>query len=134
MLTQTMLTALFGLMRVRMDKKTEGATAVEPNIDKLIAHRFKRRGMSWSEQGAQSLLKIRQTIANGEWENWWYKERGRKIEIKAIFKDIITAADMNKRREIAPFIEAELPCYRGPEQSKPWVGILRDLTRARQLS
>jgi len=68
MLTQTMLTALFGLMRVRMDKKTESATAVEPNIDKLIAHWFKRRGMSWPEQGAQSLLKIRQTIANGEWE------------------------------------------------------------------
>ena len=122
-------------MRVRIDKKIESAGAVEPNIDKLIAHRFKRGGMSWSEQGAQSLLKIRQTIANGEWENWWYKERGKKIEIKAIFKkDIITAADMNKRHKIAPFIEAEIPCYRGPNQSKPWVGILRDLTRARQLS
>ena len=120
-------------MRVRMDKKTESAGAIEPNIDKLIAHRFKRRGMSWSEQGAQSLLKIRQTIANGEWENWWYKERGKKIEIKAIFKKTLTAADMNKHHKIAPFIEAELPCYRGPNQSKPWVGILRDLTRVRQL-
>jgi len=121
-------------MRVRIDKKIESAGAIEPNIDKLIAHRFKRRGMSWSEQGAQSLLKIRQTIANGEWENWWYKERGKKIEIKAIFKKALTAADMNKRHKIAPFIEAELPCYRGPNESKPWVGILRDLTRARQLS
>jgi len=121
-------------MRVRMDKKTESAGAIEPNIDKLIAHRFKRRGMSWSEQGAQSLLKIRQIIANKQWENWWYKERGKKIEIKAIFKKALTAADMNKRHKIAPFIEAELPCYRGPNQSKPWVGILRDLTRARQLS
>ena len=120
-------------MRLRMDKKTESAGAVEPNIDKLIVHRFKRRGMSWSEQGAQSLLKIRQTIANGEWESWWYKERGKKIEIKAIFKKTLTAADMNKRREIVPFIEAELPCYRGPDQSKPWVGVLHKLCRARQL-
>ncbi|MCD6539090.1 MAG: hypothetical protein J7K37_00050, partial [Candidatus Omnitrophica bacterium] len=77
-------------MLLRMDKKTESAGAIEPNIDKLITHRFKRRGMSWSEQGAQSLLKIRQTIANGEWENWWYKERGKKIEIKAIFKKTLT--------------------------------------------
>jgi hypothetical protein len=121
-------------MRVRMDKNTESAGAVEPNIDKLIAHRFKGRGMSWSEQGAQSLLKIRQTILNGRWEDWWYKDRGKKIEIKAIFKDTLTAGDMNRRREIAPFIEAELPCYRGPDQSKPWVGILHQLCRARQLS
>lgn len=121
-------------MRVRMDKNAESAGAVEPNIDKVIAHRFKGRGMSWSEQGAQSLLKIRQTIINGEWENWWYKERGKKIEIRSVFKKALTAGDMNKRREIAPFIEAELPCYRGPEQSKPWVGILHELCRARQLS
>lgn len=121
-------------MRVRMDKNTESAGAVEANIDKLIAHRFKGRGMSWSEQGAQSLLKIRQTIINGQWENWWYKERGKKIEIKAIFKEVLTAADMNRRRKITPFIEAELPCYQGPEHSKPWVGILRELSRARMPS
>jgi len=42
--------------------------------------------MSWPEQGAQSLLKIRQTIANKEWEKWRYKECGKKIEIKAILK------------------------------------------------
>lgn len=121
-------------MKVRMDKKLMSAGAIEPNIDKLIAHRFKGRGMSWSQQGAQSLLKIRQTIANNQWDNWWYTERGKTIEIKAIFKEPLTATQMNKRMKIAPFIEAELPCYRGPDHSKPWVGILQELCRARQLS
>ena len=121
-------------MRIRMDKAVDSAGAIEPNIDKVITHRFKGRGMSWSEDGAQALLKIRQTIINGQWENWWYKERSKKIEIKAIFKKTLTAADMNKRHKIAPFIEAELPCYRGPDQSKPWVGVLHKLTRLRQLS
>ena len=121
-------------MRIRMDKATESAGAVEPNIDKVIAHRFKGRGMSWSEDGAQALLKIRQTIINGQWDKWWYKERDKKIEIKAIFKRPLTAKNMTKRREIVPFIEAELPCYRGPEQGKPWVGILHELCRARNLS
>ena len=46
-------------MRVRMDKNTESAGEGEPNIDKLIEHRFKGRGRSWAELGAQSLLKIR---------------------------------------------------------------------------
>jgi len=121
-------------MAVRMDKTIESAGAVEPNIDKLIAHRFKGRGMSWSEQGAQSLLKIRQTIANNQWDNWWYKERNKKIEIKTIFKEPLTATQLCKKRKITPYIEAELPCYRGPDQSKPWVGILHQLCRTRQLS
>ncbi len=121
-------------MRVRIDKNIESAGAVEPNIDKVIAHRFKGRGMSWSEDGAQALLKIRQTIVNGQWDNWWYKERNKKIEIKAIFKEPLTAKDMTKKRVVAPFIEAELPCYQGPDHSKPWVGILHELCRARNLS
>lgn len=121
-------------MRIRMDKETESAGAVEPNIDKVIAHRFKGRGMSWSEDGAEALLKIRQTIINGQWHNWWYKERDKKIEIKAIFKEPLTAKDLTKKHEIAPFIEVELPCYRGPDHSKPWVGILYELTRARRSS
>ena len=44
-------------MRVSMDKKLMSAGAVEPNIDKLIAHRFKGRGMSWSEQGGAIITK-----------------------------------------------------------------------------
>jgi len=121
-------------MRVRLDKTIESAGAVEPNIDKLIAHRFKGRGMSWSEDGAQALLKIRQTIVNGQWGSWWYKERGRIIEIKAVFKEPLTAKQLCKKQGIPPFIEAELPCYRGPDQGKPWVGVLHELTRARQFS
>ena len=121
-------------MRIRMDKTIESAGAVESSIDKVIAHRFKGRGMSWSEDGAQALLKIRQTIINGQWDNWWYKELNKKIEIKAIFKEPLTAKQMTKKRDIVPFIEAELPCYRGPDQSKPWVGILYKLARARNLS
>lgn len=121
-------------MRIRMDKNTQSAGAIEPAIDKLIAHRFKGRGMIWSKQGAQSLLKICQTIANNQWLIWWHKERGKKIETKAVFKKPLTATQINKRRKIAPFIEAEIPCYRGSDHSKPWVGILHELCRARQLS
>ena len=92
------------------------------------------RDVNRPEGAARALLKIRQTIINGQWDNWWYKERNKKIEIKAVFKEPLTAKDMTKKRKIAPFIEAELPCYRGPDQSKPWVGVLHKLTRLRQLS
>ena len=120
-------------MRLRLDGRQCGAGAVEANIDKTIVHRFKRRGMSWSERGASSLLKVRQVIANGQWDAWWYEQRDKKIEIKAIFKNPLTAKDACKKQDIVPYVEATLPCYRGPEQSKPWVGVLRELTRVNLL-
>lgn len=120
-------------IRMREDKGGRSAGAVEPNIDKTIAHRFKKRGMSWSEDGATALLKIRQVIFNGEWDDWWYKKRDRKIEVKAIFKEPLSCKALCKKQDIMPYIEATLPCYRGPEQSKPWVGVLRELSRANLL-
>ena len=60
-------------IRIRIDEEGRSAGAVESNIDKTIAHRFKKRGMSWSKNGASALLKIRQVIANGEWDDWWYR-------------------------------------------------------------
>ena len=49
------------------DKGIERAGAIESNINKVIAARFKKRGMSWSKPGALALLKIKETILNGEW-------------------------------------------------------------------
>jgi len=40
------------------DKEIERAGAIESNIKKVIATRFKKRGMSWSIPGALALLKI----------------------------------------------------------------------------
>lgn len=40
------------------DQEIQRTEAIESNINKLIASRFKKRGMSWSEKGALSLLKI----------------------------------------------------------------------------
>jgi len=119
-------------IRIKMNEEEHSAGAVESNIDKTIAHRFKKRGMSWSEDGASALLKIRQIIFNGEWNDWWYENRDKKIEIRAIFKDPLSATGF-KKQTIAPYIEATLPCYRGPDQSKPWVGVLRELSRVNLL-
>jgi len=118
---------------IRKDRGDRSAGAVEPNIDKTIAHRFKKKGMSWSEEGASAILKIRQVIFNGEWDDWWYEKRDKKIEIKAIFKKPLTAKQACKRQNVMPYVEATLPCYRGPDQSKPWVGVLRELSRGNLL-
>ncbi len=126
-------TGIGSSMRLRREAGGRSAGAVEPNIDKTIAHRFKKRGMSWSEGGASALLKVRQVIFNGEWDSWWHEKRDEKIEIRAIFKEPLTAKEACRKQDVMPYIEATLPCYRGPDQSKPWVGVIRELTRANLL-
>jgi len=111
------------------DKEIERAGAIESNINKVIASRFKKRGMSWSKRGALALLKIKETIINGEWDDWWKTERERNIKVGK-YKPPLPAAYFKKETETSPLIEVTIPALSGPDQGKPWVGVLRKLAEA----
>ena len=110
------------------DQEIQRTGAIESNINKVIASRFKKRGMSWSEKGALSLLKIKETILNGEWNNWWETERERNIQVGK-YQPPLPASYFKKETETSPLIEVTIPALRGPDQGKPWVGVLRELSR-----
>ena len=111
------------------DKEVERTGAIESNINKVIASRFKKRGMSWSTKGALSLLKIKEAILNGEWDIWW--EEGRKQNIKVgKYKPPLPASYFKKETETSPLIEVTIPALSGPDRGKPWVGVLRKLSEA----
>jgi hypothetical protein len=110
------------------DKEIERAGAIESNINKVIAARFKKRGMSWSIPGALALLKIKETILNNEWDDWWKTERERNIKVGK-YKPPLPASYFKKETETSPLIEVTIPALRGPDQGKPWVGVLRELSR-----
>jgi len=52
------------------DREIKRTGAIESNINQVIVSRFKKKGASWSRQGALSLLKIKETILNGKWDDW----------------------------------------------------------------
>jgi hypothetical protein len=109
------------------DKEIERAGAIESNVNKVIATRFKKRGMSWSEKGALSLLKIKETILNNEWDIWWETERERNIKVGR-YKPPLSASYFKEETGSPPLIEVSLPAFSGPDQGKPWVGVLRKLS------
>ena len=109
------------------DKGMERAGAIESNINKVIASRFKKKGMSWSKQGALALLKIKETVINGKWDDWWEKERKKTIKLSP-YKPPLSASHFKKVPDTSPLIEVTLPAFIGPDQGKPWVGVLRKLT------
>jgi hypothetical protein len=110
------------------DKEIERYGAIESNVRKAISARFKKRGMSWSKKGALSLLKIKETILNNEWDLWW--EEGRKQNLKVgKFNPPLSASYFKEDTESFPLIEVSIPALVGPDQDKPWVGVLRELSR-----
>ena len=109
------------------DKGIERAGAIESNINKVIASRFKKRGMSWSKPGALALLKIKETILNREWDKWWKTERERNIKVGK-YKPPLSASYFKQEADTSPLIEVSLPALSGPDQGKPWVGVLRKLS------
>jgi len=96
----------------------------------VIATRFKKREMSWSIPGALALLKMKETILNGEWSDWWETEREGNIKITE-FKPPLPAAHFNQETESSPLIEVTIPALSGSGQDKPWVNVLRKLSEAR---
>ena len=109
------------------NKEIERTGAIESNISKTISARFKKRGMSWSKPGALALLKIKETILNNQWDIWWETERERNIKVGK-YKPPLPAAYFNQETETSPLIEVSLPALYGPDQGKPWVGVLRKLS------
>jgi hypothetical protein len=108
--------------------RIKGAGAMESNVDKFVAHRFKKRGMSWSEKGALSLLKVKETIANGDWDSWWLEGRDQKIEIRPEPLKQLTAKNFWKReKDTLPLLEAAIPSLQGPDRHEPWAKVLREL-------
>ena len=110
--------------------KVKGAGAMESNIDKFIAHRFKKRGMSWSVRGALSLIKVKETIANGEWDRWWCDTRDERIEIDRGPLKQLSAKALWKTcgcKSSVPLVEATIPALHGPDRNEPWAKVLRQL-------
>jgi len=109
------------------DKEIERAGAIESNVNQAISARFKKRGMSWSIPGALALLKIKETVINGEWDKWWETERERNIKVGR-YQPPLSASHFKKETETSPLIEVTIPALSGPDQGKPWVGVLRKLS------
>lgn len=99
--------------------------AIEGNIDKILANRFKKRGMSWSPSGALNLAKIGQLIINDDWENWWPKEP------EVIFKQIKPQKEVQLPKEDKYDHKYCLPVLVGPHQDRAWVKQLKELISIR---
>jgi len=107
---------------------------VENNVDNAVAERFKKHGYRWSYAGAQSLLKVQQALVNGRFDHWWNEERDKVVKVDRGTITPLSAAQVNKGYSNKTVIEEiPLPCFHGPDQSRPWVKALKGMIKINKL-
>jgi hypothetical protein len=105
-----------------------GVGAIESNIDKVLANRFKKQGMRWSKEGARNLAKIIIADRNGKLEqklaktNWKFNKKELKKEYRTVKKKI--------SREESEVIKAQMPALEGPDSGKDWIKGLKNISAA----
>lgn len=117
--------------RIREDTTNlRGLGAIESNIDKVLANRMKKRGMSWSLAGAHRMAKLIQMSASGL--------LGSQTALEATLGAPLTRALEGVRENLVlkysehdtgSWLEAGMPALRGPHQGRRWVKTLRQIAQ-----
>lgn len=55
--------------------KPIGSGRMEKGVDRAIAHRQKKKGMSWSAKGSKALAILKVVELNGQWQQLWFPEK-----------------------------------------------------------
>lgn len=120
----------FGLGDYRLEVAGDGLRglgAIEGNVDKLVANRMKKRGMSWTIKGAQRMTQLVNLREMGEL-HWWITHKDRHKDNKPSQRAReISGGKTNAGKTAQYWLEAGLPALSGPHRNRPWVQVLRAL-------
>jgi len=125
-----LLTNCHGLRDYRLevvDDNLRSLGAIEGNVDKLVANRMKKRGMSWTIRGAQRMARLISLREMGQIHHWiTHKDisEDKRLPTKEVIKSRV-----RKRRDSGAWLKAEMPAFYGPHQNHYWVKTLHALTR-----
>lgn len=107
-----------------------GVGAIEGNVDKLIASRMKKRGMSWTKSGGNRMARLINLREKGSLHSW-INHPPHKLKSVSL-----TEKDQKKQwlasKDSAAWLEANLPALRGPHANHPWVYALRAIAHGSQ--
>lgn len=108
-----------------------GMGAIEANVDKLIATRMKKQGMSWTVRGANRMARLINLRELGRL-HLWVNHRGKQPEAER--PPTLPARPPRKAfaREGGDWLEAVLPATAGPHADRPWAQALRSIARQKQ--
>jgi len=120
----------FGLRDYRIEIGADGLRglgAIEGNVDKLVANRMKKRGMSWTIKGARRMTRLVNLREMGELHAWVTHQDRQSDNKPSRQSRQISIPKPNAGMTQQVWLEAGLPALSGPHQNRPWVQALRAL-------
>ena len=122
---------LAGLKDYRLDLGAEGQAlrrtgAIESNVDKLIANRMKKRGMSWTLAGAKLMACLITVTHNGGLPEACHPDK-LKGTVEISLKKIRRILVKNYKDTEQKWLQASLPALQGPHANRSWVKSLKRL-------
>ena len=118
----------YGLRDYRLEVDGDGLRglgAIEGNVDKLIADRMKKRGMSWTRKGADRMARLISLREMGELDAW-IKYRGMP-RLTPMKEGIMPDKGQYQDKDDCAWLNVRLPALYGPHSDRPWVQVLRAL-------
>lgn len=106
-----------------------GLGTMEGQIDKILAHRMKKRGMSWSLDGAHRMAHMLALRENGE-----LASRPGQQHVPAHSTIAVAPQPLSLLKDPGDWMRASLPALTGPHGSRPWVAVLRSIARSGALA
>ena len=119
----------YGLRDYRLEvggDNLRGLGAIEGNVDKLVANRMKKRGMSWTIEGAQRMARLISLREMGQ-IHYWITHGDKSEDVKPPVKGSSNRS-ITKRKDTGAWLKTEMPALCGPHQNRYWVKTLRALT------
>jgi hypothetical protein len=106
-----------------------GLGAIESNVDKLVACRMKKRGMSWTKRGANQMARLINLREMGELHSWINHRPDKPKSISPPEKEIqIRQCSISEDNGV--WLEVGLPALCGPHRNRPWVQTLSAISHA----
>lgn len=106
-----------------------GLGAIESNIDKLVAHRMKRHGMSWTKRGGDRMVRLICLRKKGRLQGWTWP-KAEETKDSPIPRQSKPKGQMPEGEKYSVWLEATLPALRGPHCNHPWVQALSAIAHA----
>jgi hypothetical protein len=102
-----------------------GMGAMEGNIDKLVATRMKRRGMSWTRRGADRMAKLLELCRDGRLRSCISLQKPACGKTTA--RPVTALPGKRISLRAAPDTAGNLPALTGPHQNRVWVQRLNKI-------
>jgi hypothetical protein len=120
----------FGLRDYRLEVGGDGLRGlgtIEGNVDKLVANRMKKRGMSWTIKGAHRMTRLVNLREMGELHSRITHKHRQGANKPPRQGRQTSKPNPNAGMTEQVWLEAGLPALSGPHQNRPWVQVLRAL-------